>query len=132
MPTFIKNMSSIRVCFGFDDRVCSEIVLGNELAWKLPARRAYYSADGKTDLLFTTDLKGRIEPVIKPHFAPHRTWLDIVKPKQEQVPAQKKSTGRTPLDYSKVNKSPEEILQENISKISGFVPYNPGGGKKKI
>lgn len=129
MPTFIKNMSSIRVCFGFDDRVCSEIVLGNELAWKLPARRAYFSADGKTDLLFTTDLKGRIEPVIRPHFMPHKTWLDIIKPRIQGSTSRLQQ--RPPADYSKVYRSPEQLLNENIKKIDGWVPYQPQGGKIK-
>lgn len=60
MPTFIKNMSLIRICFGFDDETCGRIVLGEkygDLAFKLPARRAYYSADGKIDLIFTTNLR---------------------------------------------------------------------------
>ncbi|WP_275372752.1 FtsK/SpoIIIE domain-containing protein [Clostridium tertium] len=58
MPTFLKNMTSTRICFGFNDAVCSQIVLGNDDAHKLPERRAIYLAEtGEQHMLYTTDLR---------------------------------------------------------------------------
>jgi S-DNA-T family DNA segregation ATPase FtsK/SpoIIIE len=144
MPTFLKNMSLIRICFGFDDDICGRIVLGDkygDLVLKLPARRAYYSADGKVDLMFTTNLKGRIEQFIKPSFKlGHITVFDVIKGFKKTNPTintiQTKDSQTTsgklpPQDYSKVNKSLDEILEENIKKIPGFVPYNPVTFKSK-
>lgn len=133
MPSFIKNQSSIRVSFGFDDQICSQIVLGNDLAWKLPARRAYYSADGKTDLLFTTNIQGRLEQYLKPHFkVGHRTIFDIIESEKTKInTATSTKTSKqksSPTDFSKVTKTKEEILRENISKIPGWVEWE--GDKK--
>lgn len=141
MPTFIKNMSLIRICFGFDDDVCGRIVLGDkygDLVLKLPARRAYYSADGKVDLLFTTNLKGRIEIFIKHSFVyNHETIFDKIKSLEKNndniIEFKKEPQNQKPMslgkifkqDFSQVNKSKEEILKENIKKIPGFVPYIP-------
>jgi hypothetical protein len=67
-PSFLKNMSLTRVCFGFEDEVCSRIVLGNDMAVGLPPRRAYYLVEGKFNMLFTTNLDGRMEQFLRPHF----------------------------------------------------------------
>lgn len=135
MPTFLKNQSLVRICFGFDDKICSQIVLGNDLAYQLPPRRAYYTAGGKCDLLFTTDLTGRIEQYIRPHFLSHRTILDNIK--SQNVNSNKSTSHKTTLrpasgkvpkqeqDFSKVDQTAEEVLEENIKKISGYIPYAP-------
>lgn len=66
MPTFLKNMTSTRVCFGFTDAVCSEIVLGNKSAHKLPERRAVFASEtGEERLFYTTDLRGVADDYIK-------------------------------------------------------------------
>lgn len=66
MPTFLKNMTSTRVCFGFTDAVCSEIVLGNKSAHKLPERRAIFASEtGEERLFYTTDLRGVADEYIK-------------------------------------------------------------------
>ena len=58
MPTFLKNMTSTRVCFGFSDSVCSEIVLGTKAAHQLPERRAIFLSDnGEESIFYTTDLR---------------------------------------------------------------------------
>lgn len=75
MPTFLKNMSSVRICFGFDDDVCSQIVLGNNLAHKLPPRRAYYSSSIGDGLLYTTNLQGKIEPIVKKNSVKNPTYI---------------------------------------------------------
>ena len=69
-PTFIKNMSSVRVCFGFDDESCGRIVLGDKdggLILGLPPRRAYINSNGALRMLYTTNLEGRRDMYIKPH-----------------------------------------------------------------
>lgn len=69
-PTFIKNMSNIRICFGFEDESCGRIVLGDRdghLVVNLPPRRAYVNNNGAMELMFTTDLKDRRDKYIRPH-----------------------------------------------------------------
>lgn len=69
-PTFIKNMTSIRICFGFDDDSPGRIVLGERDGEKvkgLPPRRAYVNNDGKLSLMYTMNLTGRRDAYIRPH-----------------------------------------------------------------
>lgn len=74
-PTFLKNMSNTRVCFGFEDDICSRIVLGNDLAKNLPPRRAYVLTESKCALMFTTNLENRIRQYLEPHYKKHRRDL---------------------------------------------------------
>lgn len=80
-PTFLKNMSNTRVCFGFEDDICSRIVLGNDLAKNLPPRRAYVLTESKCSLIFTTNLENRIQQYIEPHYKQNRRdlFLDQTK-----------------------------------------------------
>lgn len=69
-PTFIKNMSSIRICFGFDDESCGRIVLGDRDGSRvvnLPARRAYINNNGALELMYTPNLYGRRDMFIEPN-----------------------------------------------------------------
>ena len=69
MPIFIKNQSSIRVCFGFDDLTCCAIVLGDELAkhaHKLPPRKAFYGSNDSNGFIYTSNLTNRIRMFIEP------------------------------------------------------------------
>ena len=117
-PTFIKNMSLIRICFGFDDESCGRIVLGEkygDLALKLPARRAYYSADGKIDLMFTTNLRNfdgssRIKEFIKDSIEPnHKTIFDEFEEEINKNISKKKS--------NKVKQVGNGVIEVNPSKI---------------
>jgi len=74
-PTFLKNMSNTRVCYGFEDEVCSRIVLGSDLAKGLPPRRAYTLVNGRLNLIFTTNLENRIEKYLRPHYINNRRDL---------------------------------------------------------
>jgi S-DNA-T family DNA segregation ATPase FtsK/SpoIIIE len=145
LPTFLKNMSLVRICFGFDDDVCGRIVMGDrygDLVLKLPARRAYYSADGKLDLMFTTNLDGRVEQFIKPSMRPnHYNIFDLLKSKGVVVEKPSKEdkdktdlvkvvpeppSGKVPKsEFNMVSKSREDIIKENCSKIPNFVPWHP-------
>lgn len=82
-PTFIKNQSSIRLCFGFEDLSCCSIVLGDELAkyaHKLPPRKAFYSNNETSGYLYTKNLKGQIKKYIEPSIEPgHRTLFGDLK-----------------------------------------------------
>jgi hypothetical protein len=69
MPIFIKNQSSVRLCFGFDDLTCCAIVLGDELAkhsHKLPPRKAFYGSSDSNGFLYTSNLTNRIRMFIEP------------------------------------------------------------------
>lgn len=154
LPTIIKNMSLIRICFGFQDAVCSEIVLGNDLAVGLPPRRAYYTTDGGFNLLYTTNLRkdngeSRIKDYIKYSIDPyHKTIFDETnfKSTPNPLPTSEKSGGKTettPIQpqlqlpsqsFEKISntKTTEEILKENMAKIPGWVPWNPSDPSKII
>jgi hypothetical protein len=83
MPSFIKNMSSIRICFGFEDLVCCAIVIGDEFAkyaHRLPRRKAFFTNDESSGYIYTTNLKGRIKEFIKDSLRPyHRTVFDDIE-----------------------------------------------------
>lgn len=83
MPSFLKNMCNIRVCFGFEDETCVQIVLGSGLvkkAHKLPPRKAYYSNNEQNGYLYTPNMKGRIKMFIEPSIKPnHRTLFGDLK-----------------------------------------------------
>lgn len=76
-PSFLKNMSSNRICFGYSDIICSEIVLGSgdTSAFNLPNRRAIFKTRGSKELLFTTDLTGKIKEYLSPHIVSNRSDL---------------------------------------------------------
>jgi S-DNA-T family DNA segregation ATPase FtsK/SpoIIIE len=133
-PTFIKNMSNIRICFGFEDAICSQIVLGNNLALDLPQRVAYYTIGEGFNLLYTTNLDDRILPFIQDKLSPsHRTLFDDLKklnngelPKPD-IPESNKGKGKknknnqnnnsksnenqTPIDPKQVQEKFKEIQQ---------------------
>jgi DNA segregation ATPase FtsK/SpoIIIE and related proteins len=111
-PTFLKNMSNTRVCFGFEDEVCSRIVLGNDLATNLPPRRAYILTEGKFELLFTTNLTGKMEEYLKPKYKNNRRDLfnDLKKVQKFSHTVEVKSTN------SDNSKGKEDIKQQNEQK----------------
>lgn len=100
MPTFLKNMSANRICFGFDDKICSQIVLGNDNAHKLPQRCAIVSTDGYPErMLFTTDLRASAKDII------FKTRIKKYNP-----PLQSKVLGK-----------------KSFENTVGIVAYNSGG-----
>lgn len=138
MPTFIKNQSSIRICFGFEDLVCCAIVLGDELAkyaHKLPPRKAYFSNNEGNGYLYTSDLKGRIRMFIEPSIKPnHRTLFSdlekLNKPPQqpklipnstnmrsETIPKPiDKGTAPLPLQIKEIEKEEKANQEQNNKK----------------
>jgi len=62
MPTFLKNQSNVRICFGFKDEVCGRIVLGEDrgkLVTTLQPRKAYYVSSSGEGYLYTTNLRNK-------------------------------------------------------------------------
>lgn len=87
-PPFLKNMSNNRICFGYGDIICSEIVLGSgdTGAVGLPNRRAIFKSRGRRELLFTTDLTGKIEQYLSPHIVNNRPDLfEDLKKKDDKI-----------------------------------------------
>lgn len=98
-PTFIKNMSNIRICFGFEDESCGRIVLGDrdgDLVVNLPPRRAYVNNNGAMELIFTTNLKDRRDMYIRPYEVDYKQ--DIL----DKIRLFKNSTQKP--DEGKINK----------------------------
>lgn len=115
MPTFLKNMSSVRICFGFDDAICSEIVLGNRLAHNLPPRRAYYSSSIGSGLLYTTNLQGKIEPIVKRNSVKNPYYLtDELKnpPVCREIKTPRKFTKR-------ITEKKNNFAEEDFAKVNG-------------
>ncbi|WP_125154474.1 FtsK/SpoIIIE domain-containing protein [Clostridium rectalis] len=118
MPPFIKNQSSIRICFGFEDLVCCAIVLGDELAkhaYKLPPRKAYFSNNEQNGYLYTPNLKGRIRMFIKDSIKPnHRNlFSDLEKLKSSN---KKLQINKTSLSKNIQNK------EDYLHKDKGVAP----------
>lgn len=107
-PTFLKNMSNTRICFGYDDNVCSRIVLGDDddSATGLPPRRAIYKINGKRTMLFTTNLDGKLAQYLKPHQVKNKRTLfeDLEKQKKVLVVSQPIPAPAPPKDKEATNK----------------------------
>jgi len=137
MPVFIKNQSSIRLCFGFDDLTCCAIVLGDELAkhsHKLPPRKAFYGSSDGNGFMYTSNLTNRIRKFIEPSIEPnHRNLftdlakleakpvIDIPNISKNDSNKKKKSKGKAPLP--KATQSPQItqtpiVPQPQISQTS--------------
>jgi len=68
MPVFLKNMSNIRICFGFDDLICCSIVLGDELArnaYRLPHWRAFYTNNENKGFMYTPNMSNGVAKLIE-------------------------------------------------------------------
>lgn len=114
-PTFLKNMSNTRVCFGFEDEICSRIVLGNDLAKGLPPRRAYVLMNGRLDLIFTTNLENRMEKYLKPHYKNKRRDLfeDLKKLQTSRIDLVSKSKVKNKDTTNNRTKGKEDISKDN-------------------
>lgn len=118
-PSFLKNMSSNRICFGYTDIVCSEIVLGSgdTSACGLPNRRAIFKTRGRKELLFTTDLKGKIEQYLSPQMIKNRLDLfEDLKKKDKKVEKSNEIIKELMKNNQKTVKNDENI--ENIVELS--------------
>lgn len=137
MNSFLKNQSSIRICFGFEDLVCCAIVLGDELAkyaHKLPPRKAFYSNNESNGYLYTKNLKGQIRKYIEASIKPnHRTlFTDLEKLKEDKTPKLQNEvpeseaenilqpsidngTAPLPIKIKEINK--DEIISEKETKL---------------
>jgi len=138
MPVFLKNMSSIRICFGYDDPVGSEVVLGQgvTLAWKLPPRRAYYTAGEGFDLLFTTDTWGNLERYIPKVQQPSNVVTikkDDAKPLENVRVREvtKEEVEKWKLSIQR-KKEREQRKKNKIPPIPNFVPYEPPNPNRVI
>lgn len=152
IPVFIKNQSSIRICFGFEDLVCCAIVLGDELAkyaHKLPPRKAYFSNNEKNGYLYTSNLKGRIRMFIEPSIKPnHRDLFSDLEKLNKKPQTQPKlipnstnmrsetipkpiDKGTAPLPSNIKKISGDEIKQESNSKLpNGIINFDIIDNKK--
>jgi len=119
-PTFLKNMSNIRICFGFSDSVCSQIVLGNDLATGLPHRKAIVYDGEEFIPIYTTNLRGRIENNIKPSILNgHRTIFEDLRKQGikmenpfEDIKKKRNNTPKQPDDFKRDISYEEELKQQ--------------------
>jgi len=152
MPSFLKNMCNIRICFGFEDESCVQIVLGSTLikkAHKLPPKKAYYSNNINNGYLYTPNMKGRIRMFIEQSIKPdHRTLLGDIKKLNappvveikdipiEEIIESVEDKGTAPLPNSKIavieiepkidteiEIIPEAIVKTEIIVIPEVIPY---------
>lgn len=109
-PTFLKNMSNTRICFGYDDNVCSRIVLGDDddSATGLPPRRAIFKVLGKKTMLFTTNLDGKLAYYLRP--------LQVANKRDLFADLEKLSRNNTVVQQSpQIKDKPEP--QEPVDKV---------------
>jgi len=114
LSSFLKNMSNVRVCYGFNDSVCSTIVLGEGRyeAVGLPPRKAYVICKAYEGYLYTLDLTDSIYQYVKE---------SIVKtPKKD-----KKSDSDSNTKFNNQNKKDDinagiKQLQEQNQKIKSL------------
>lgn len=135
MPTFLKNMSNVRVCFGFKDLSCSQIVLGTDEAVGLPPRRAYFDTSTESGLLYTMNLEDKTKgEYLKPTHKKHRTlWDDLEKLNRNNSKKDKKedednsedkdsneknSTGKVNVELERQINSKLEELNQKLKTIS--------------
>lgn len=120
-PTFLKNMASIRICFGFEDLTCCAIVLGDSLAkfsHKLPPRKAYYSNNEQNGYIYTKNLKGQIIKYIKSSIQEnHRTlFKDLKKLKNDNLKIQNSNDNNKEQGII-IDKNKGFVLLPNVQKI---------------
>jgi hypothetical protein len=123
MPSIIKNMSAVRVSFGANDAVSSEVIMGDSSAVGLQQRYAVYSLNGgeKKDYLFspylTTDmLKMLLEP-----YKTNKTELNKPNPIKEIPTIETLDLPKQMIPY---NQNSNYTLQPIIWKLDAkFRPY---------
>lgn len=141
-PSFLKNMSNVRLCFGYDDSICSEIVLGtgDTSAVGLPPRRAVYKTHGTKSLIFTTNLEGKIEEYLRPFqmFNKRDLFKDLEKinksPQQIEKVLEKintitketviKNTKKSKKESSKPKTQEDKLIDFIVKHKDTYVPYN--------
>ncbi|MBY6842800.1 FtsK/SpoIIIE domain-containing protein [Clostridium botulinum] len=109
LSSFLKNMSNVRVCYGFNDSVCSTIVLGDGRyeAVGLPPRKAYVICKAYEGYLYTLDLTDSIYKYVK---------QSIVKLPETD----KKSDSDSNTKFDEQNKNSankKEIINTGIEKL---------------
>ena len=122
-PSFLKNMSNVRLCFGYDDSICSEIVLGtgDTSAVGLPPRRAIYKTHGTKSLIFTTNLEGKIEEYLRPFqmFNKRDLFKDLIT-KETTI----KKTKELKKETSKPKTQEDKLIEYIVKHKDTYVPYN--------
>ncbi|EQB4341409.1 FtsK/SpoIIIE domain-containing protein [Clostridium botulinum] len=115
LSTFLKNMSNVRVCYGFRDSVCSTIVLGEGRyeAVDLPPRKAYVICKAYEGYLYTLDLTDNIYKYVK---------KSIVKPpetnKKSDSDSNDKNDSNTKFnDQDKNSANKKDAINVGIKKL---------------
>lgn len=133
LPPFIKAMSNIIISLRQANSKSSEVATDNgNLALGLKQREFVYKLDdwdyGLVPLVNNKKIYEYIKPYIKPN---HRTLFDDLAKLQHRDGV--KSDGKVSLvELGTHIKTENEILEENISKINDFVPYESHSGMKII
>ncbi|MCD3319527.1 cell division protein FtsK [Clostridium botulinum D/C] len=107
MPTFLKNQSNVRICFGFKDEVCGRIVLGEDrgrLVTTLQPRKAYYVSNSGEGYLYTTNLRNKNGS---------SRILNYIKPSMTN---KKESSNVHHVSDCKVAKNQQDIKHNNKNK----------------
>lgn len=133
LPPFVKAMSNVIISLRQANSKSSEVATDDaNLALGLRQREFVYKLDdwnyGLVPLVNNKKIYQYIKPFLKPN---HRTLFDDLKKLQHRDGVRKE--GKKPIIKIGTHiKTEGEILQENISKIKDFVPYNPPKGDKLI
>ncbi|HCL4447290.1 TPA: hypothetical protein N2D16_002895 [Clostridium botulinum] len=109
LSSFLKNMSNVRVCYGFNDSVCSTIVLGEGRyeAVGLPPRKAYVICKAYEGYLYTLDLTDNIYKYVK---------KSMLKPPETNKKSDSDSNTKF-NDQDKNSANKKEIINTGIEKL---------------
>lgn len=128
IPSFIKAMSNIMISYRQANQKSSEIATDNsKLALDLKRREIVYHLDsweyGLVPIVDNKKMYEYIKPYLKPN---HRTLFDDLEKLSHRNGIKKNKESL--IEVGTHIKTEKEILQENISKIPNYVPYeNPTG-----
>lgn len=132
IPSFIKAMSNINISYRQANQKSSEIATDDsKRALNLKQREIVYHLDsweyGLVPLVNNKKIYEYIKPFLKPN---HRTLFDDLEKlsHRDGVKKNKKSL----IEVGTHIKTEKEKLQENISKIPNYIPYENPTGKTII
>jgi hypothetical protein len=120
MPSIIKNMSAVRVSFGANDAVSSEVIMGDSSAVGLQQRYAVYSLNGgeKKDYLFSPYLStDMLKKLLEPYIDKPIKTKSIAQPTQKIIVENHKEWGFPNTSFKGMSGSKISMMINGIEKI---------------
>lgn len=131
LPPFVKAMSNTLISLRQANEMSSMVATDNpKLATELRQRELVYNLDywdyGIIPLVSNKKIYEYLKPYLKPN---HRTLFDDIEKMKSRNGVKK---DKEIIKVGSHIKTEKEMLEENISKIKGYIPYENPTGKKII